>query len=288
MPMTGGNTVKKTIVALMAGIGLLAASNGAMAQTKIRIATEGAYLPWNGMDASGKLTGFEIDLAAELCKRIGATCEVVAQDWDGIIPGLQSRKYDVIMAAMTITDERKNVIDFAGPYATEPTVFAAMKGSPLLNANLPTAAVDMAEITPDEQKMIDATVATLKGKTIGVQVSTIQQNMVQSLMPGSEVRTYDKIDNMGLDLVSGRIDAIVADRSAIQGLITAEGGGGKDITQFGPAFSRGILGGGVGAGVRKADTELKQKLDSAIKAATADGTITKLTTQWFGYDTSIK
>ena len=128
--------MKKTLVAVMAGIGLLAAANGAMAQTKVRIATEGAYLPWNGMDASGKLIGFEVDLAADLCKRIGATCEVVAQDWDGIIPGLQSRKYDVIMAGMSITDERKNVISFAGPYATEPTVFAALKGSPLLNVDL--------------------------------------------------------------------------------------------------------------------------------------------------------
>ena len=106
-------------------------------------------------------------------------------------------------------------------------------------------------------------------------------------MPGVEVRTYDKVDNLGLDLVSGRIDAIVADRSAIEGLIKA-GDQNKDITKFGPAFSRGVLGEGVGAGVRKADTELQAKLDKAIKEATADGTITKLTTQWFGYDTSIK
>lgn len=216
-----------------------------------------------------------------------ATCEVVAQDWDGIIPGLQSRKYDVIMAGMSITDERKQVISFAGPYATEPTSFAAMKGSPLLALNLPTTAVDMATITPDEQKLIDQTAASVKGKTVGVQVSTIQQNMVEQLMPGVEVRTYDKVDNLGLDLVSGRIDALVADGSAINGLIAASDQN-KDITKFGPAFSRGLLGEGVGAGVRKADTELQAKLDKAIKDATADGTMAKLTTQWFGYDISIK
>ena len=143
--------MKKTLAALAAGLALFAVTGAAQAQTKVRIATEGAYLPWNGQDASGKLIGFEIDLAAELCKRMGATCEVIAQDWDGIIPGLQSRKYDVIMAGMSITDERKQVISFAGPYATEPTMFAAMKGSPLLGLNLPTTAVDMATITPEEQ-----------------------------------------------------------------------------------------------------------------------------------------
>jgi octopine/nopaline transport system substrate-binding protein len=279
--------VKKTLAALAAGLALFAVTGAAQAQTKIRIATEGAYLPWNGQDASGKLIGFEPDLATELCKRMGATCEVVAQDWDGIIPGLQSRKYDVIMAGMSITDERKQVISFAGPYATEPTMFAAMKGSPLLGLNLPTTAVDMATITPDEQKLIDQTAAAVKGKTVGVQVSTIQQNMVEQLMPGVEVRTYDKVDNLGLDLVSGRIDALVADGSAINGLIAASEEN-KGITKFGPAFSRGLLGEGVGAGVRKGDTELQAKLDKAIKDATADGTMGKLTTQWFGYDISIK
>jgi octopine/nopaline transport system substrate-binding protein len=279
--------VKKTLAALAAGLALFAVTGAAQAQTKIRIATEGAYLPWNGQDASGKLIGFEPDLATELCKRMGATCEVVAQDWDGIIPGLQSRKYDVIMAGMSITDERKQVISFAGPYATEPTSFAAMKGSPLLGLNLPTTAVDMATITPDEQKLIDQTAASVKGKTVGVQVSTIQENMVEQLMPGVEVRTYDKVDNLGLDLVSGRIDALVADGSAINGLIAASEEN-KGITKFGPAFARGLLGEGVGAGVRKGDTELQAKLDKAIKDATADGTMGKLTTQWFGYDISIK
>jgi octopine/nopaline transport system substrate-binding protein len=179
------------------------------------------------------------------------------------------------------------VISFAGPYATEPTMFAAMKGSPLLSLNLPTTAVDMATITPDEQKLIDQTAAAVKGKTIGVQVSTIQQNMLEQLMPGVEVRTYDKVDNLGLDLVSGRIDALVADVSAIDGLVKASDQN-KDITKFGPAFSRGLLGEGVGAGVRKSDTELQAKLDKVIKDATADGTIGKLSTQWFGLDISIK
>jgi octopine/nopaline transport system substrate-binding protein len=273
----------------MAGMALIAAGSAADAKdwSKMRIGTEGAYLPWNGLDASGKLVGFELDLGRDLCRRINAECEFVAQDWDGMIPALQSGKYDVIMAGMSVTPERRQVIDFAGPYAMDPVVFATLKGSKLLQQNLPDDKIDMAEISPDEQKQIDAVTKALNGKTVGVQVSTIHQNMLEQ-MPGIDMQTYDKVDNIGLDLVSGRIDAMLADRSAIEALIKAESGGANDITIFGPAFTRGVLGIGVGAGVRKADTDLREKLDKAIQEAAADGTITRLSTQWFGFDTSIR
>jgi octopine/nopaline transport system substrate-binding protein len=281
--------VKKGFLALMAGMALIAAGSAADAKdwSKMRIGTEGAYLPWNGLDASGKLVGFELDLGRDLCRRINAECEFIAQDWDGMIPALQSGKYDVIMAGMSVTPERRQVIDFAGPYAMDPVVFATLKGSKLLQQNLPDDKIDMAEISPDEQKQIDAVTKALKGKTVGVQVSTIHQNMLEQ-MPGIDMQTYDKVDNIGLDLVSGRIDAMLADRSAIEALIKAESGGANDITIFGPAFTRGVLGIGVGAGVRKADTDLREKLDKAIQEAAADGTITRLSTQWFGFDTSIR
>ncbi len=281
--------MKKGFLALMAGMALIAAGSAADAKDwrKMRIGTEGAYLPWNGLDASGKLVGFELDLGRDLCRRINAECEFVAQDWDGMIPALQSGKYDVIMAGMSVTPERRQVIDFAGPYAMDPVVFATLKGSKLLQQNLPDDKIDMAEISPDEQKQIDAVTKALNGKTVGVQVSTIHQNMLEQ-MPGIDMQTYDKVDNIGLDLVSGRIDAMLADRSAIEALIKAESGGANDITIFGPAFTRGVLGIGVGAGVRKADTDLREKLDKAIQEAAADGTITRLSTQWFGFDTSIR
>jgi len=184
--------MRKGFLALVAGMVLIAAGSAADAKdwSKIRIGTEGAYLPWNGLDASGKLVGFELELGRDLCRRINAECEFVAQDWDGMIPALQSGKYDVIMAGMSVTPERRQVIDFAGPYAMDPVVFATLKGSKLLQQNLPDDKIDMAEISPDEQKQIDAVTKALKGKTVGVQVSTIHQNMLEQ-MPGIDMQTYD-------------------------------------------------------------------------------------------------
>ncbi|WP_207485598.1 lysine/arginine/ornithine ABC transporter substrate-binding protein [Arenibaculum pallidiluteum] len=278
--------MKKSLTVLAAAAALAMTASVAQAQgSKIRVATEGAYPPWNATNAAGKLEGFEIDLANELCKRLSAQCEIVAQDWDGIIPSLQAKKYDVIMAGMSVTDERKKVIDFAGPYASEPTSFAALKNSPLLKGSF-AERVTLDQVDGDEQKSIDALKAALKGKTVGVQVSTIQANMLEKHFPDVSMKTYDKIDSAGLDLVAGRIDAVLADRSAAAALAQAEGG--KDITLFGPGFTGGVLGVGVGAGVRKDDAQLKANLDKAIQAATADGTIGKLSTQWFGFDISIK
>ena len=278
--------MKTTMTVLAAAAALAAMAGAAFAQgAKVRIATEGAYPPWNATNAAGKLEGFEIDLAAELCKRLAATCEVVAQDWDGIIPSLQAKKYDVIMAGMSITDERRKVIDFAGPYAMEPTSFATLKGSPVMAGTF-AERVTLDEVDADEQKAIDQLKAALKGKTVGVQVSTIQANMLEKHFPEVSMKTYDKLDSAGLDLTAGRIDAVLADVSAAKALAEAEGA--KDITTFGPAFTGGVLGMGVGAGVRKDDTQLKASLDKAIQEATADGTIGKLSSKWFGLDISMK
>src|SRR3712207_2723114 len=113
-------------------LSILAAASGAAAQEKtVKIATEGAYAPWNFTGAGGKLEGFEIDLANDLCARMKVKCEIVAQDWDGIIPALQAKKYDAIMAGMSITDERKKTIDFAGPYANSPNGLLVAKNSDL-------------------------------------------------------------------------------------------------------------------------------------------------------------
>lgn len=280
--------MNKTIAALVLGAAVAVAGGAADAKEwkKVRIATEGAYMPWNGTDSSGKLIGFEIDLAKELCTRMAVECEIVSQDWDGIIPALQQGKYDAIMAGMSATEERMKTIDFAGPYATEPSVFAAMKGSALLSLSIEPKKIDMKEIEPAEKAAIEKLAAELKGKTVGVQVSTIQANFVETLMPGVTMRTYDKVDNIGLDLVSGRIDAMLADKSATAAL--QKEGTTKDITFFGPEFSRGVLGAGVAVGLRKADGDLKALFEKAITAAFKDGTTAKLSQQWFGYDIAVE
>ncbi|MGY0712022.1 transporter substrate-binding domain-containing protein [Azospirillum argentinense] len=278
--------MKKIVAALALGAIVAVAGTAAEAKDwkKIRIATEGAYAPWNATDPSGKLVGFEPDLALELCKRIKAECEIVAQDWDGMIPAIQQGKYDAIMAAMSITDEREKVIAFAGPYGTEPSMFGTMKTSPLAKATFPGERYDLSK--DDPKAAIAALADALKGKTVGVQTSTIQANFMEKLLPQVAVRTYDKLDNAGIDMAAGRVDAIFGDRSAVDAILKADAGNG--MTLFGPAFARGVLGKGVGVGLRKADGDLKELFNKAIAEANQDGTITKLSTQHFGYDISIK
>ncbi|TWA68869.1 octopine/nopaline transport system substrate-binding protein [Azospirillum brasilense] len=278
--------MKKIVAALALGALVAVAGTAAEAKDwkKIRIASEGAYAPWNATDPSGKLVGFEPDLAMELCKKMKAECEIVAQDWDGMIPAIQQGKYDAIMAAMSITDEREKVIAFAGPYGTEPSMFGTMKSSPLAKATFPGERYDLSK--DDPKAAIAALADALKGKTVGVQTSTIQANFMEKLLPQVAVRTYDKLDNAGIDMAAGRVDAIFGDRSAVDAILKADAGNG--MTLFGPAFARGVLGKGVGVGLRKADGDLKELFNKAIAEANQDGTITKLSTQHFGYDISIK
>ena len=278
--------MKKIVAALALGAIVAVAGTAAEAKDwkKLRIATEGAYAPWNATDPSGKLVGFEPNLALELCKRMKAECEIVAQDWDGMIPAIQQGKYDAIMAAMSITDEREKVIAFAGPYGTEPSMFGTMKTSPLAKATFPGERYDLSK--DDPKAAIAALADALKGKTVGVQTSTIQANFMEKLLPQVAVRTYDKLDNAGIDMAAGRVDAIFGDRSAVDAILKADAGNG--MTLFGPAFARGVLGKGVGVGLRKADGDLKELFNKAIAEANQDGTITKLSTQHFGYDISIK
>ena len=277
---------KKIIGALALGAIVAAAAGAAEAKEwkKVRVATEGAYAPWNATDPSGKLIGFEVDLAKELCKKMNAECEIVAQDWDGMIPALQQGKYDAIMAAMSITDEREKVITFAGPYGSEPTMFGTMKNSPLTQVKFDAERIDLSTDAPANKAAIDKLAEALKGKTVGVQTSTIQANFMEKYLPKVSVRTYDKLDNAGIDLAAGRVDAILGDRSAADAIVKAN----SDMTLFGPGFSRGVLGKGVGVGLRKGDGDLKELFNKAIAEANKDGTITKLSNQHFGYDISIK
>ena len=279
--------MKKILLALVLGALATGSAVPAMAKDakKIRIASEGAFAPWNGMDSSGKLVGFEIDLAWDLCKRIEADCELVAMDWDGMIPSLQQGKIDAIMAGMTITDERKKVIAFAGPYGTEQSTFATLKTSKLAGSGVGADRVDLADEAA-AKPAIAKLAALLKGRTVGVQTSTIQVDFLEKHLPDVTVRNYDKIDNAAIDLAAGRVDAIFGDRSPIEALMRASGNEG--MTLFGPAMTRGVLGEGMGVGLRKADAELKGRLDKAIADAGKDGTIATLSQKHFGYDVSVR
>src|SRR3954470_21431847 len=271
-----------------AALSLLTVAGGASAQEKtVKIATEGAYAPWNFTSPSGKLDGFEIDLANDLCGRMKAKCEVVAQDWDGIIPALNAKKYDAIMAGMSITDERKKVIDFAGPYVNGPNGYMVAKASPLAKMPGTGEAYNLSSQQAAAEKAIDATKALLKGKTVGVQGSTIHSNFADKYLKGvAEVREYKTTEQHDLDLAAGRIDAVLADSTAIMG--TLDKPEFKDYVMVGPSITGGLLGLGVGVGLRKGDDELKKSFNEAINAAVKDGTVKTLSMKWFKVDISPK
>jgi octopine/nopaline transport system substrate-binding protein len=278
-------TVSLAVVASALAIG------GAAAQGKkwetVKIATEGAYAPWNFTGAGGKLEGFEIDLANDLCGRMKVKCEIMAQDWDGIIPALQAKKYDAIMAGMSITDKRKEVIDFSLSYANSPNGYLVAKNSPLAKMPGTGQAFNLTNQQAEAEKAIEATKALLKGKTVGVQGSTIHSSFADKYLKGTaEVREYKTTEAHDLDLAAGRIDAVLADATAIIG--TLEKPEFKDYQIAGPSITGGLLGAGVGVGLRKDDADLKKMFDDAIKAAIADGTTKKLSEKWFKIDTTPK
>ena len=250
----------------------------------IRIGTEGAYPPWNAKDESGKLIGFEVELANWLCIYMKADCTLVEQDWDGMIPGLIMRKYDAIMAGMSITDERMKTINFSQGYADEVASLAVMKGSSLEGMDTPKA-INLSTGGGKAKKALKTLTAALAGKTIGVQTATINQNFLESGDVGSvKVRTYKTQDEVNLDLAAGRIDAALA--AAVAFTDYAEKSG-KAVVLVGPTFSGGAFGNGVGVGIRKDDTDLLKSFNKAIDTARKQGKISELATKWFGFDASM-
>jgi octopine/nopaline transport system substrate-binding protein len=272
-------------MAATAAMAIGLASGAALAQDRsnVRIATEGAYPPWNSTDSSGNLIGFEVDLAKELCQRMGVECEMVAQNWDGIIPALQAGKYDAIMAGMSITEERQEVIDFSDSYWDTPAKLAVLEDSDLAGAGLPTEMFDLSTVDPEDEQAIEALKTALDGKSIGVQVATTHQNFLDEYLADSvDVRKYDTQENLDLDLQAGRVDAALADMSYWVPLLETEKG--QDFTLVGPGLTKGPFGKGVGVGLRKEDDDLEAMFDKAIAEAQADGTISKLGQKWFGFD----
>ncbi len=274
------NIFKKTILTVLASLFVI----GNVYADKIKIGTEGAYPPWNSKDAAGNLIGFEVELAKELCKIMKHNCTIVEQDWDGMIPALVSRKFDAIMAGMSITAERKKTINFSQGYADEVASLAVMKGSK--NVGLKTlSAINLTDINAEEQATLDTLTKSFKGKTIGVQTATIHQNFLESgLMGKIKVRTYKTQDEVNLDLAAGRIDAALA--AAVAFTDYAEKSG-KDVVLTGPTFAGGDFGNGVGVGIRKGDSKLLNDFNGAIDKARDDGIISKLAIKHFGFDASM-
>lgn len=275
----------RRMAALAAAFTTLAFGTVAFAQsapTEIKIATEGAYAPWNFTNANGELDGLEIELANDLCARMKIKCTIVAQDWDGLIPSLTVGKFDVIMAGMFITPKRLETIDFTQPYAVDPGGFAVAKDSELGKLGLSSERFDMSK-EAEATAAIEKLKPLLKGKIVGVQAATTMLDFVKKYFGDTvEVREYKTTEQHDLDLAAGRIDAIFAQQTALAATLTKPEF--ADYTVAGPGFVGGLFGMGTGAGLRKEDTKLKEMLNAAIDSAIVDGTIKRISEKWVGTD----
>ncbi len=277
--------MKKFLLVILS-LSVLGLASIANSQT-IRIGTEGAYPPWNNINSAGDLEGAEIDFGNEACERMGVTCEWVTQDWDGIIPALLQGKYDIIIAGMSITEERKEKVNFTTGYMTDGARFAVLKNSGLADLNISgMAKVNLNNAGGKEQAAIGQLIAAMDGKTVCVQSSTIHQNFLEKHMSGAvDVKLYQAVDDHNLDLAAGRCDAVLADVGSIIDFMESDGG--VDVAFTGPTFSGGVFGDGVGGAVRKEDTDILEMWNGAISEMSKDGTTAEITKKWFGRDISM-
>ncbi len=256
----------KKLLVLAVALGLVALGYGIYllfptGPGQLRIATEGAYPPFNSIDKDGKLVGFDIDIANALCERMNVVCTIEAQAWDGIIPGLLDRKYDAIIASMAITDRRKEQVSFTEKYYSTSARFVAHK-----NAKL--------EITD----------AGLTGKRVGVQRATVFEAYLRAKFPDAVPVLYDTQENADDDVAAGKVDLVLADWVQLsQDFLKSDEG--KDFEFAGPPqVDPAILGEGAGIAVRKDDPKLLDAFNEALKAIRADGTYKRLNDKYFDFD----
>jgi len=249
-------------LALLGLAASLAASSVSATEWKaLRFGTDATYAPFESVDASGKIVGFEVDYGMALCERMKITCTFQNQDWDGIIPSLLAGKFDVIFSSMNITDRRKKKVIFSDMYYATPPVFAGQASS----------------------KSIDVSPAALKGKTIGTQSSTTHANYLEAFYKESSIKLYPTQDEPNLDLASGRIDYVVGDGLVEQDFIDEKGNGCCRIISKIKRIPA-IHGPGIGAAFRPEDGDLRDMFNKAIAALDADGTYKRLEARYFKMD----
>ncbi|OOR90818.1 ABC transporter substrate-binding protein [Moraxella caviae] len=216
----------------------------------IRIATESSFKPFSYLDNQGNLVGFEIDLANALCEEMKAKCEISSQDWDGLIPGLNADKFDAIMAGMSATAERAQVVDFSEPYFDNTIVLIGKKG-------------------------VDADANALAGKTVAAQLATVSADWVSANQPQATLKTYDKQDNAYLDLSAGRADVMMSDIVPALDWLKTEAG--QDFEVKGEPID---IGDTVAIAVRKGDA-LKAEFDAALAALKTNGKYNEIVGNYF-------
>jgi len=256
--------MKKLLAVVLAAASIAIAAGTVQAKEwkSVRIGVEGAYPPFSYVDPDGRLAGFDIEIAQALCDQLRVKCSMVQQDWDGIIPALLARKYDAIVASMSITEERRKKVAFSNKYYNTPAKFIRKKGSG-----------------------IKISKAGLKGKTVGVQRATTHDNFITGEFGKAvNIKRYATQDEAYLDAAAGRLDLLLADSVAMtDGFLRTKQGAswefvGKDYTE--PKY----FGDGVGVAIRKQDKDLVAAFNKAIKDIRANGTYDRIAKKYFDFD----
>lgn len=239
---------------------LLSASAGLAADAgKLTVATEGAYPPFNTVGPDGQLSGFDVDIAKALCAEMQAECSFVAQEWDGLIPGLQAGKYDAIVASMTITEERRKQVLFTRKYYATPLSLVAPKGSGIAAENP----------------------ATLAGKVLGAQAATVQAEYAEKHYGGgvAETKQYPTYEDAVADLKNGRLDVVISDKIFLMDWLF---GAGKDCCELAGDIPGSQTEAGIA--VRLDETQLRDRFDAALDKIIADGTYRAIQAKYFSFD----
>ncbi|MEP9374430.1 transporter substrate-binding domain-containing protein [Mesorhizobium sp. KR1-2] len=252
--------LKIAAAAVLLGVAGMAAAHAE--EIKVGFSPE-AYPPFYTQDASGKWEGWEVEIVNAICDEAKLDCVLTPIPWDGLIPALKTKKIDAIMNSMSITEERKKEINFSSKYYNTPTVVIGAK----------------------DQKF-DATPEGLKGKVLGVQVSTIHAAYAKKHFgdAAAEIKEYQTQDEANQDLAAGRLDATQADSIALGDFLASDAGKACCDLKGEVAPDDEVLGLGVGAGVRKEDTALQERLSAAIKAIRDNGKYAEITKKYFDFD----
>lgn len=254
--------MKKTLIlgVLLAGLTAGLAQPAAAQEETIVFATEAAYPPFNKLAADGKIEGFDIDIAMAACEKMQRNCKFVQQDWDGIVAGLQTRRYDAIFSSMGITEERKKQLLFSEPYYRPSASFVGR----------------------DDLK-VDFKDPALGGLTVGA-VPGIYECYVKKAYPKAALTVYPNSDALYLDLTSGRLDLAFNGTVSISDGFLKSGDGKGFALEGAPVRDAGCLGEGAGVAMRKDETALKEALDKAFREMRADGTYQKINDKYFAFD----
>lgn len=253
--------IRRTFLNTVAAAALAVLAVPAAAQDTLRIGVEGAYPPFSSKESDGTLVGFDIEIALALCAEMQRECELVEQEWDGMIPALKARKFDAIVASMSITEERKRQIDFSEKYYKTP-----------------------ARLVASADVGFEGTAEGLAGKRIGVQRGSTHQCYAEKTFPEAEIVLYGSQDEVFRDLALGRVDAQLSDSLIAQeSFLNAEegadyaflGGDHTDVDCYGE---------GVGIAVRQGEEELREGLSAAITAIRDNGTYATINDKYFAFD----